>query len=73
MRFGQDMEGRNARLWFSDGEVIVGRIIDVASPEDGDGFVFDVVSMNEIQTEPASKNALWETFDHLVRYEPLES
>jgi|HubBroStandDraft_3_1064219.scaffolds.fasta_scaffold1448729_2 hypothetical protein len=73
MRFGQEPEGRDVRLWFSDGEIVVGKIVILATPDSGEGFVVDVASANRPETAAkVGKPAVWVTFDQRLKYEILE-
>ena len=65
MRFEKDCERRKLRLYFSDGKIVDGFIIDVAKPDDGDGFVYDEI--------PHKAEAFWAEFKDLQKYEILES
>jgi hypothetical protein len=65
MRFEKECEGRKLRLHFSDGVVVEGLIIDVADPDDGDGFVYDEI--------PQKPEAFWAEFRDLEKYDILES
>ena len=71
MRFGKDLERRRLRLHFSDGQVCDGFIIEVAGPEDGDGFVFDSLADGFPVKEKTP--AVWAKFADLENYELLES
>jgi len=70
MRFGKEFENRRLRLHFSDGQVCDGLIIEVADPEDGDGFVFDTLDDRDLAKEKAP--AIWAVFADLQKYELLE-
>ena len=56
MRFGKEFEDRKLRLYFSDGKVCEGLIIDVAEPEDGDGFVFDPIGDGIVSSDKHRAN-----------------
>jgi hypothetical protein len=70
MRFGKEFEDRRLRLYFSDGRVCDGFIVDVAEPEDGDGFVFDPVADGTMPGDKAP--GVWAAFTDLSKYEVLE-
>ena len=65
MRFEKDCERRKLRLHFTNGEVIDAIIIDVAAPNDGDGFAYDAI--------PRKTRAFWAQFKDLDNYEVLEN
>jgi len=70
MRFGKEFEHRRLRFYFSDGKVCDGFVVDVAEPQDGDGFVFDPLTD---KTMPGDKRpAVWAAFSDLSKYEILE-
>ena len=63
--FEKDFERRKLRLHFTNGEVVDAIIIDVAAPDDGDGFVYDPI--------PRAAVAFWARFKDLEKYEVLEN
>ena len=65
MRFEKECEGRKLRLHFSDGEVTDGVILHVADADDGDGFVYDKISLKP--------GTFWAEFKDLEKYDTLES
>lgn len=71
MRFGKDLERRRLRLHFLDGQVWDGFIVDVAGPEDGDGFVFDWLT-NSVPVKEKTPG-VWARFADLENYEVLEN
>jgi hypothetical protein len=78
VRFGKELEGRRLRLYFSDGDICEGAVIDVADPDDGDGFVFRLLSTNsptkyEGTDVSIGSSAVWEDFRTLEKYEELGS
>ena len=71
MRFGKELERRKLRLHFADGQVCEGLIVEVAEPDDGDGFVFDPLGDGPLVKEKAP--AIWARFTDLENYEVLEN
>ena len=65
VRFEKDCERRKLRLHFVDGDVVDAVIIDVADPDDGDGFVYHTI--------PRKTQAFWAQFKALDKYEVLEN
>jgi hypothetical protein len=51
----------------------VGKIVILATPDSGEGFVVDVASANRPETAAkVGKPAVWVTFDQRLKYEILE-
>jgi hypothetical protein len=73
MRFDQGLEGRVMRFYFSDGEIVEGKVIDVAGPSDGDGFVFESRKTNSPEGCPGKRKSIWAKFADLAKYEVLEA
>ena len=66
------------RLYFADGETCDGKIVHVADPDDGDGFVFDLLSTNVPSKYAAfgakvGVSAVWGNFVDLERFEVVGS
>jgi hypothetical protein len=67
MRFEKNLERSKLRLHFSDGETVEGIIIEVADPDDGDGFVYERLPLT------SGSPAIWAQFKNLEKYDVLES
>jgi len=65
VRFEKDFERRKLRLHFTNGDAVEAIIIDVADPDDGDGFIYDEI--------PRKTRAFWAHFKDLDKYDILEN
>jgi hypothetical protein len=78
-KFGKEAEGRKLRLFFSDGEVSEGIVIEAPAHDDCEGcngFVYDLLSTDRPAKYEAMHvkigSAQWSSFDALEKYEVLE-
>jgi hypothetical protein len=67
IRFDKSCERRTLRLHFTSGDITDAIIVDVADFNDGDGFVYDAMRVKPGQPP------YWARFEHLEKYEVLES
>ena len=68
----KDKVGRNVKLTFSDGEVLVGKLLIVLEEEDG--IIFDLIKSNRPRKYERSdlRPSLWARISDVLTCEPEE-